>query len=123
MPAKYDLSNQELFIMKILWGISSEMTLGEITEYLQDHGFQPTIGTAKTYLTRLVKKGALKTRKEGHKLLYSPVSDETGYEQQWTERLLNDHFGGSLNSFLSALTGNGKLKNSQIQQLKDFFDE
>ena len=58
MPAKYDLSNQELFIMKILWGISSEMTLGEITEYLQDHGFQPTIGTAKTYLTTDWKKKA-----------------------------------------------------------------
>ena len=123
MPEKYGLSNQELFIMNVLWGGYSEMTLGEITELLQEQGFQPTIGTIKTYLTRLVKKGALQTRKVGHKLLYSPSCDRQEYEKRWTEDLLNKHFCGSVKIFLSALTGKDGLTDKQIQELKDFCDE
>ena len=123
MPEKYGLSNQELFIMNILWGGYSEMTLGEITELLQKQGFQPTIGTIKTYLTRLVKKGALQTRKMGHKLLYTPSCDKQEYEKRWAENFLSEHYNGSIRAFLSALTGKDGLDDRQIQELKEFFDE
>lgn len=123
MAELYNLSGQESFIMKLLWASPTEMTLGAITELLQKEGFQPTIGTAKTYLTRLVKKGALKTRKAGHKLLYSPSCDEKSYEQQWAKNFLEDNFHGSLAAFICALNASDTLTPEQFQKLKDLYHE
>ena len=123
MPKKYNLSNQEYTIMQLLWKLGEEQTLAEITELLQSQGFKPAIGTIKTYLQRLVKKGALKTRKNGHKLLYSPVTNETGYKQQWTQGILNECFGGSLSAFVCALTGNDSLTEEERKVLMDLYDE
>lgn len=123
MAEKYNLSRQEFFIMKILWSVSSEMTLGEIAELLQKEGFEPTIGTAKTYLTRLVKKGALKTRKQGRKLLYSTAGNEKAYEQKWIKQFLADNFGNSLPALICALTAKDHLTEKQLQELKDLYYE
>lgn len=109
--------------MKLLWETNREMTLAEITELLQAQGFQPTIGTIKTYLQRLVKKGALKTKKVGHKLLYSPSMEETDYEQKWTQEILNESFQGSLCAFVCALTGNSRLTEEERKVLKNLYDE
>ena len=79
MEAKYNLSSQEYEIMSILWKENREMTLAEIADLLWDAGFEISIGTVKTYLQRIVKKGALIAPKHGHKLMYMPSSSEEGF--------------------------------------------
>lgn len=109
--------------MELFWQHDREMTLSEITDLARECGFQPTIGTAKTYLQRLVKKGALTYRKVGHKLLYSAAMDESKYQQRWAQSILNEGFGGSLGAFISALTGNAKLTKEEIEELRKFYHE
>ena len=116
---KYDLSAQETFLMQLFWSEAREMTLGEVDFFAKESGFKPSIGTVKTYLQRLVKKGALSTRKVGHKLLYIPVSEEV-YRKKFSESFLNDHFNGSLPAFIAALTGNVQLSESEIEELKKY---
>ena len=72
MDAKYNLSSQEYEIMSILWKENREMTLAEIADLLWDAGFEISIGTIKTYLQRIVKKGALIAPKHGHKCICLP---------------------------------------------------
>ncbi|MDO4274305.1 MAG: BlaI/MecI/CopY family transcriptional regulator [Eubacteriales bacterium] len=123
MNAKYNLSPQEYTIMQILWEHDQEMTLAEIDELLKIRNFKPSIGTVKTYLQRLVKKEALTTKKSGHKLLYSPATNETGYEQKWAQSFLEKSYHGSLNAFICALTGNSKLTEEEKKILKGLYDE
>lgn len=123
MNAKYNLSRQEYTIMQVLWKKNQEMTLAEIAGLLKAQDFKPSIGTIKTYLQRLIKKGALSTKKAGHKLLYSTTTDEKGYEQKWAEAFLKESFHGSLNAFICALTGNSKLTDEERKVLKDLYDK
>ena len=100
MEAKYNLSSQEYEIMSILWKENREMTLAEIADLLWDAGFEISIGTVKTYLQRIVKKGALIAPKHGHKLMYMPSSSEEAFAQKWTQDFLNKSFRGSLKAFI-----------------------
>lgn len=120
---KYDLSSQETLLMNLFWKQKTKMTLAEITALAQENGFKPTIGTAKTYLQRLVKKGALATEKAGHKLLYYPAMDENSYCKKWTQSILDESFKGSLRSFVCSLTGNSKLTEEETELLRKLYDE
>ena len=123
MEAKYNLSGQEYEIMSILWKENREVTLAEIADLLWDAGFEISIGTVKTYLQRIVKKGALIAPKHGHKLMYMPSSSEEAFAQKWTQDFLNKSFRGSLKAFICTLTGNHDLSEEEKKMLRNLYDD
>lgn len=123
MSKTYNLSKQEYAIMKILWDENQKMSLAEISSLLHSQGFRISTGTIKTYLQRLLKKGALSANKVGHNLEYFPSSSEQEYAQEWTHQFIEKEFDNSLSNFLLAFTGNHRLSNEEKLALKKLLDD
>lgn len=86
METELNLSDSELVVMRVIWSLK-EASADQIREEL-DESFHWAASTIKTFLARLVKKGLLNTRKDGHKYLYSPTrSEDEAIEQMTTEFL------------------------------------
>lgn len=75
-------------------------------------------------MTRMVKKGALSTRKNGHKLYYRRSMTQEEYAKLWMDGFINEMFDGSLRNMMLAISG-GKpgLTPEQKKELEDFWDE
>ena len=109
--------------MKILWDENQKMSLAEISSLLHSQGFRISTGTIKTYLQRLIKKGALSANKIGHNLEYFPSSSEQEYAQEWTRQFIEKEFDNSLSNFLLAFTRNHRLSDEEKLALKKLLDD
>ena len=74
MEQQLSISESEWRVMKIVWS-NSPQTLPEILDRLKETGWSKT--TIQTYLARLVKKGALTTKRQGKGYLYYPAVSES----------------------------------------------
>lgn len=86
MENELNLSNSELVVMRVIWSLQ-EVSADKIGEELDD-SFHWAASTIKTFLARLVKKGLLNTRKDGHRFLYSPTRSEDEAVAQMTTEFL-----------------------------------
>ena len=76
MEQQLSISESEWRVMKIVWS-NSPQTLPEILDRLKETGWSKT--TIQTYLARLVKKGALTTKRQGKGYLYYPAVSESEF--------------------------------------------
>lgn len=126
MPCKYDLSPSEYTLMQMFWKDDREFTLAEVIEYYQSFVGQKKISsnTIQTFMTRMVKKGALSARKVGHKLYYRRSMTQAEYAKFWMENFIDEMFDGSLrNMMLTISGGKPKLTPQQKKELEDFWNE
>ena len=99
------------------------MTLAEIADLLWDAGFEISIGTVKTYLQRIVKKGAPdrpETRSQINVYALPPLE---AFAQKWTQDFLKKAFRGSLKAFICTLTGNHDLSEEEKKMLRNLYDD
>lgn len=103
--------------MKVIWE-KSPITAGEIIERLsgQDQAWHPK--TTKTFLTRLVKKGALAFEQVGRAYFYKPLVAQVECVSAESESFLARHFGGSLTPMLAHFVENRKLSKREIRELQ-----
>jgi BlaI family transcriptional regulator, penicillinase repressor len=106
------ISDAEWRIMQVLWADNPL----NATEIKTRSGFH--LQTAKTYLTRLVKKGAIGFKKAGRSYLYHPLFTEADCQKSASKSFLDRVFGGSLHPMLSHLVEDDALSNQEIAQLR-----
>ncbi len=116
------ISETEWEVMKVVWA-KGPCSAGEIIETLagSDPSWHPK--TVKTYLTRLVGKGALGFRKEGRAYQYRALVKETECVSAASESFLERVFGGSLKPMLAHFVEHKKLSPVEIKELKDLLEE
>ena len=73
MEQQISISESEWRVMKIVWN-DPPRTLPEILDKLKETAWSKT--TIQTYLARLVRKGALYTKRQGKGYLYYPAVSE-----------------------------------------------
>lgn len=126
MSCKFDLSDSEYLMMQFFWDSDETHTLGDIIKLynqLENHK-DLNSNTIKTFLTRLVNKGALTTTKVGHKLLYRRSMTRERYAQRWMKKFIADCFNGSLREMMLAITGGvPQLTEHEKEELRDFWNE
>ncbi|MDO4276694.1 MAG: BlaI/MecI/CopY family transcriptional regulator [Eubacteriales bacterium] len=118
-----ELSETELLILHFLWLENQPKTFSEIMEYFhtkQNKEWKKQ--TLNTFLLRLQKKDFLKTDRSSAKTLYIPTLTSEQYYQQFTRKILDDSFQGSLKNFVSAFTGKQKLSQKEKNELLDYID-
>ncbi len=115
------VSDTEWEIMKILWA-KAPCSAGELIKSLteSDPTWHPK--TIKTFLTRLVAKGALGFEKDGHAYLYSPLVTERECVDAASESFLSRVFGGSFKPMLAHFVEHKKLTAEEIRELKRLLD-
>lgn len=115
MEQQLSISESEWRVMKIIWS-SPPQTLPEILDKLKGSDWSKT--TIQTYLARLVKKGALSTKRQGKGYLYYPAVSESDCQLAESRSFLSRVYDGSLSKMVMGFVKNGNLSNEELNELK-----
>ena len=120
MNQQISISESEWRVMKIIWN-DPPQTLQEILEKLKGSEWSKT--TIQTYLARLVKKGALTTKRQGKGYLYFPAVSEANCQLAESRHFLNRIYNGSLAQMVKGFVSSGTLSDSELNELKKLIVE
>jgi len=115
------ISEAESRVMDVLWA-RSPLTADEVVAALSA-GTDWHEKTIKTLLNRLLRKGALKHRKDGRRYLYSPTVSRESYVQQESRGLIDRLFGGRVAPMLAHLREHEQLEPEDIRALRKLLDD
>lgn len=114
------MSKSEAELMQLIWAQGGPVTAAQLLAALAVAGKGWKHTTVLTFLSRMVDKGLLTVGKEGKTNWYQAVFSQAQYRAQETEAFLQEVHGGSLQSFLAALYGGGKLAPEELAELGDW---
>lgn len=114
------ISESEWRVMKIIWN-DCPQTLPEILDRLKETGWSKT--TIQTYLARLVKKGALSTKRQGKGYLYYPAVSESDCQLAESRSFLSRVYDGSLSRMVMGFVKSGELSQEELNELKSLIDQ
>jgi BlaI family penicillinase repressor len=115
------ISDTEWEIMRIVWG-RHPVTGNEVIEDLaaRDSSWHPK--TARTLLTRLVRKKALSYKANGRTYFYSPLVSEQECVAAASESFLDRVFGGSLRPMLAHFVERQQLTRKDLAGLSELLE-
>lgn len=115
------ISEAELAVMEALW-LQSPQTAAEVCEAVcTQRGW--SIPTVKTLLSRLVTKGALATKPDGRRFLYTPLIARSDYVGTESKRLMERLFGGRAAPLFAHLAENEALTPDDIAEIERLLQE
>jgi len=92
------MSESENKVMEVLWD-EAPLSSTEVVAGLAEQGWNEK--TVKTFITRLVKKGALSYTKDGRRYLYSPELEREVFVREESEGFLQKIFKGDVKQLLA----------------------
>ena len=120
MTNRVDISQAEWLVMNIIWD-RQPINASEIIKALADQPW--TSQTIRTFLHRLVKKGALEFEQEGNRYLYSAAIKRRASVKTASKSFLKSVFDGQTGPLITHFVKSEKLSAEEIQQLRDLLDE
>jgi len=120
MEQNISISESEWQVMKVIWE-EPPKTLQDILAKLKHSEWSTT--TIQTYLARLVKKGALKTERQGKGYLYFPDVSESECQTAEGKTFLSRVYDGSLSRMVSGFVKSGDLSKTELQEIKRLIEE
>ena len=118
---KYEITDAELEIMKVLWE-NGELTLNEIVEILSKDE-KKNKSTIKTLLYRLIEKESVKSitnkKKEN---TYKATVKKDDYLRKENESFLEKLYNGSTNKLLLNFVEEKKISKKDLQDLLDLIE-
>ena len=114
------ISEAESVVMHVFWargGLASE----EVVDALGHGKWQES--TIKTLLNRLLKKGALRARKENRRYLYSPVLTRDEWLSAESHGFVDRLFGGRIAPLVSFFSQQRKLTKKDVEELKQLIKD
>lgn len=121
MQDKYDITDAELEIMKVLWD-NKECDLNTIIEELNSKE-DKNRNTVKTLLRRLILKGSVKSKKIGLKdTVYIPMVNKNKFLENQNENFLKKLYNGKTNNLLLNFVENQKVSKQELQKLIDILE-
>ncbi len=120
MQTHISISESEWVVMKIIWD-EPPKTLQDILSELKHTAWSTT--TIQTYLARLVKKGALTTKRQGKGYLYYPAISESDCQLAESKSFLSRVYDGSLSQMVKGFVKSGNLSEDELSELKKLIIE
>jgi BlaI family penicillinase repressor len=121
MKVPMSISEAEAVVMAVLWRTGAMATEAVVAVLAPEGRWQePTI---KTLLNRLLKKGAVRAKKEGRRYVYSPVLTREQWLSSESEGLLERLFGGRVAPLVAHFSKHRKLSKRDIAELKSLIEE
>src|SRR5690606_36467627 len=115
------ISEAEYEVMRVVWKYEPISTPEVVEKVSKKIDWKPN--TIQTMLTRLVKKKALQTRKQGRVFVYTSLIEQHEYVEQKSKLFLKQFFGGALNSMVLNFIENDQLSKEDISELKKILSE
>lgn len=120
MPKK--LGEAELEIMQVVWDSEPPVTSNYILKELQEQR-KWQLSTLMTSLTRLVDKGFISCDRSTGRNLYTSIISENEYKATASKHFLEKLYNNSIQNMITALYNNKEIKNSDIEELRNFLDK
>jgi len=111
------ISEAEWEVMKLIWK-TSPLTSEKIIESLSDKMNWST-QTIKTFITRLIKKGAIGFEKSGRVYNYYPLISENECIKSENETFLKKVYDGALGLLFTKFLEEENLSNDEIEELEN----
>lgn len=115
------ISEAEHAVMEALWE-RSPLTATEVCEMVC-RARDWSLPTVKTLLSRLVQKGAVETRPDGRRFLYSPLLERADYVGEESQRLVDRLFGGRAAPLFAHLAEAEALTPDDIAEIEALLKE
>ena len=115
------ISEAEHAVMEVLWE-RSPLTATEVCEMVC-RARDWSLPTVKTLLSRLVQKGAIETRPDGRRFLYSPLLERADYVGEESQRLVDRLFGGRAAPLFAHLAEAEALTPDDIAEIEALLKE
>jgi len=117
MPTPVNISDAEWEVMRVLWDVARPITAGDVVAALSaDKDQSPR--TVKTYLSRLIKKGAIDFEARGKAYWYFPAVSREACVKTESRSFLTRVFGGDTGAMLVHLVKHTRLSPEEIKQLR-----
>ena len=115
------ISESEWLVMQVLWS-RGKLTANEVVEELAGRTkWKPK--TVKTLINRLLKKGAVKFRKEGRKYRYYPAVSQAECVGTESRSFIQRVYGGAARPMLAAFLEDAELSAEDIAELKQILEQ
>lgn len=108
-------SSAEWEVMKVIWNLE-EATSRNVSDILYER-FEWENATTKTLLGRLVKKGYLKTEKDGNRFIYTPTVSEDESVERRVNRVFNSICQKSVGSALASVISEFDLTQDDKEEI------
>lgn len=119
MPGSVKLSDQQYQLMQVLWRLG-EGSAKTVQQELQHLGLAHT--TISTILTRLEKKGVLKSRTEGRVRIFEPKISESAARRSMISSLVGTLFKGDERQLLAHLVKESDLKSGDLEEIQKMIE-
>jgi BlaI family transcriptional regulator, penicillinase repressor len=114
------ISDAESRVLAVLWR-EGPSTSDRVIAALAEESWQ--VSTIKTLLARLVKKRAIRAKKEGRGFVYSAVLTREQWVTRESEGLLSRVFGGRVAPLVQHFSDHRRLSKTDIAELKRLIEE
>ena len=115
------ISAAESVVMEVFWARGA-LASEDVVAALERHGkWQES--TVKTLLNRLLKKGALRARKDNRRYIYSPALTRDEWLSSESHGFLDRLFGGRFAPLVSYFSQHKQLSKKDIEDLKRLIKE
>lgn len=123
MPKSPAITDAEWDVMRTLWDHPSQwLAAADIIEpATRERSVHHR--TIRTLLARLVKKGAVETRRDAHAFLYRAKVSRDSVTRQESRSFLSRVFDGNAAPALVHLLNEGSLSPREIQELRALLDQ
>jgi predicted transcriptional regulator len=115
------ISEAEHAVMEALWDASPQSAAQVCETVGAERDW--SMATVKTLLSRLVTKGALATKADGRRFLYSPLVERSAYVGGESQRLVNRLFGGKPASLFAHLAEAEALTDDDLLEIETLLKE
>lgn len=108
--------------MAVLWSSKEALASEQIIEKLgKEQSWSE--GTVRSLLSRLVKKGAVETEREGRRYLYRANCDKSDCLKRESSAFLEHYFGGKLAPMMACFLGDGPINEDELDELENLIRE
>ncbi|HVS78468.1 MAG TPA: BlaI/MecI/CopY family transcriptional regulator [Steroidobacteraceae bacterium] len=115
------ISEAESAVLTVLWDHGPAAAEDVTAALAASRGWQES--TVKTLLGRLLRKGAVRARKDGRRFIYSPALAREEWLSRESESLLNRLYGGRVAPLVAHFSRHRKLSKRDIRELKRLIGE
>ena len=115
------ISDAESVVMQVFWAHGALASDQVVAALIGKEKWQEA--TVKTLLNRLLKKGALRARKESRRYIYSPVLSRAAWLSAESHGFLDRLFDGRIAPLVSYFSQQKKLSKQDVEDLKRLIQE
>ena len=116
-----EISQSEWIVLNVVWEHQPAAAKTIIEELSKSQEWSPA--TIRTFLHRLLKKGALQKEQTGNRYLYSSAIPQSRLVKEASRGFLSSVFGGKAAPLLCHFVKNSKLTPEEIDELQELLNK